>query len=159
MNLLSRKWAVILLMAVPFCAHAQKIIELKDPSGKVQVNVAIGDEITYSVSHQGDVMIEMSPVSMTLTDGTVFGKAPRLKRKSFRTQQQTIYPPVYKKKTIEDHYNELTLDFKGGYKLVFRAYEDGAAYRFVSSLKKPFRKPAGTRKEVDEIITILFFFL
>lgn len=49
MNLLSRKWAVILLMAVPFCAHAQKIIELKDPSGKVQVNVAIGDEITYSV--------------------------------------------------------------------------------------------------------------
>ena len=139
MNLLSRKWAVILLMAVPFCAHAQKIIELKDPSGKVQVNVAIGDEITYSVSHQGDVMIEMSPVSMTLTDGTVFGKAPRLKRKSFRTQQQTIYPPVYKKKTIEDHYNELTLDFKGGYKLVFRAYEDGAAYRFVSSLKKPFQ--------------------
>ena len=33
----------------------------------------------------------------------------------------------------------MTLDFKGGYKLVFRAYEDGAAYRFVSSLKKPFQ--------------------
>ena len=49
-----------------------------------------------------------------------------------------IYPPIYRKQSIKDHFNELTLEFKGGYSLVFRAYEDGVAYRFISDLKKPF---------------------
>ena len=138
MNLLSRKWTAILLMAVPFWANAQKGIELKDPSGKIQLNVMLGNTVTYSVSHGEDVVIETSPVSMTLTDGTVFGKEPRLKKKKYRTENQMIYPPIYRKQSIKDHFNELTLEFKGGYSLVFRAYEDGVAYRFISDLKKPF---------------------
>lgn len=138
MNLLSRKWTAILLMAVPFWANAQKGIELKDPSGKIQLNVMLGNTVTYSVSHEEDVIIETSLVSMTLADGTVFGKEPRLKKKKYRTENQMIYPPIYRKQSIKDHFNELTLDFKGGYSLVFRAYEDGVAYRFISDLKKPF---------------------
>lgn len=138
MNLLSRKWTAILLIAVPFWANAQKGIELKDPSGKIQLNVMLGNTVTYSVSHEEDVIIETSPVSMTLTDGTVFGKEPRLKKKKYRTENQMIYPPIYRKQSIKDHFNELTLEFKGGYSLVFRAYEDGVAYRFISDLKKPF---------------------
>lgn len=138
MKLLSKKWAVVLLLAAPLWVNAQKVIDLKDPSGKVQVKVTVGESITYSVCHEGDVMIEPSPISMTLTDGTVFGKEPRLRKKSYQTENQTIYPPIYKKKSIDDHYNQLTLDFKGGYSIVFRAYEDGVAYRFVSALKKPF---------------------
>lgn len=138
MKLLNRKWAVALLLATPLWVNAQKVIDLKDPSGKVQVKVAVGENITYSVYHEGDVMIEPSPISMTLTDGTVFGKEPRLRKKSYQTGNQTIYPLIYKKKSIEDHYNQLTLDFEGGYTLVFKAYEDGVAYRFVSALKKPF---------------------
>ena len=135
MNLLSRKWTAILLIAVPFWANAQKGIELKDPSGKIQLNVMLGNTVTYSVSHGEDVIIGTSPVSMTLTDGTVFGKEPRLKKKKYRTENQMIYPPIYRKQSIKDHFNELTLEFKGGYSLVFRAYEDGVAYRF---MKKPF---------------------
>lgn len=138
MKLLSKKWAVVLLLAAPLWVNAQKVIDLKDPSGKVQVKVTVGENITYSVCHEGDVMIEPSPISMTLTDGTVFGKEPCLRKKSYQTENQTIYPPIYKKKSIDDYYNQLTLDFKGGYSIVFRAYEDGVAYRFVSALKKPF---------------------
>ena len=138
MNLLSRKWTTILLIAVPFWANAQKGIELKDPSGKIQLNVMLGNTVTYSVSHGEDAIIGTSPVSMTLTDGTVFGKEPRLKKKKYRTENQMIYPPIYRKQSIKDHFNELTLEFKGGYSLVFRAYEDGVAYRFISDLKKPF---------------------
>lgn len=32
-------------------------MELKDPSGKIQVHVTVGNTITYSVAHEGDVMI------------------------------------------------------------------------------------------------------
>ena len=75
---------------------------------------------------------------MKLTDGTVFGEKPRLKKKRYESEKQTLYPPVYKKKSIEDCYNQVTLDFRGGYSVIFRAYDEGVAYRFVSHLDKPF---------------------
>lgn len=138
-NLFVKKYVAFMLAVAPLWGNAQEVVELKDPTGKVQVNVTIDDELTYSVLHENDVMVGTSPISMTLTDGTVFGKEPRLRRKRYRTENQTIYPPVYKKKSIKDHYNELVLDFRGGFSVIFRAYEDGAAYRFVSHLKKPYQ--------------------
>lgn len=137
-NLFVKKYVAFMLAVAPLWGNAQEVVELKDPTGKVQVNVTIDDELTYSVLHENDVMVGTSPISMTLTDGTVFGKEPRLRRKRYRTENQIIYPPLYKKKSIKDHYNELVLDFRGGFSVIFRAYEDGAAYRFVSHLKKPY---------------------
>lgn len=93
MNLLCKKWTAILLVAAPFWANAQKTVELKAPAGKVQVKVVIGDNLTYSVLHEGDVMIEPSSISMKLTDGTVFGEKPRLKKKRYESEKQTLYPP------------------------------------------------------------------
>lgn len=138
-NLFVKKYVAFMLAVVPLWGNAQEVVELKDPTGKVQVNVTIDDELTYSVLHENDVMVGTSPISMTLTDGTVFGKEPRLRRKRYRTENQTIYPPLYKKKSIKNHYNELVLDFRGGFSVIFRAYEDGAAYRFVSHLKKNYQ--------------------
>ena len=145
-NLFVKKYVAFMLAVVPLWGNAQEVVELKDPTGKVQVNVTIDDELTYSVLHENDVMVGTSPISMTLTDGTVFGKEPRLRRKRYRTENQTIYPPLYKKKSIKDHYNELVLDFRGGFSVIFRAYEDGAAYRFVSHLKK---KLSGCKRAGD----------
>ena len=139
MKCMMKRLLPVLMAIVPLTVYAQKVYELKDISGKVQVNVNVNDKnVEYSVLHKGDVMIDRSPVSMRLTDGTTFGLNPKIRRVSRRSVDKTIYPPVYKKKTIEDRFNELTIDFKGGYSLVFRAYEDGAAYRFISNLKKPF---------------------
>lgn len=129
----------VLLAMAPLSAFAQKVYELKDNSGKVQVNVNVSDnDVKYSVLHEGDVMIDASPISMTLTDGTTFGINPKVQKVARLSVKETIAPPIYKKKTIDNQFNEMTIAFKGGYSLVFRAYEDGAAYRFVSNLKKPF---------------------
>ena len=139
MRRMMRRLLPVLMAVAPLTVCAQKMYELKDLSGKVQVNVNVSDKnVEYSVLHEGDVMVAPSPISMKLTDGTAFGLEPKVRKVSRRTVNETIYPPVYKKKSIEDKFNELKIDFKGGYSLVFRAYEDGAAYRFVSDLKKPF---------------------
>lgn len=129
----------VLLAMAPLSVFAQKVYELKDNSGKVQVNVNVSDkDVKYSVLHDGDLMIDASPISMKLTDGTTFGINPKVQKVTRRSVNETITPPIYKKKTIDNQFNEMTVAFKGGYSLVFRAYEDGAAYRFVSNLKKPF---------------------
>lgn len=128
-----------LMIMLPLSMTAQKHFELKNPSGKLQVDINVSkSDITYSVKHKNDLMVDNSPISMTLTGGKQFGINPQFRKSSTRTVNQTIYPPIYKKETIKDNYNELTLEFKGGYNIIFRAYEDGVAYRFVSSLNKPF---------------------
>lgn len=139
MSKLWRKWMAIGLLTIPLGMNAQRIEKLEDPSGKINITVTIGDSITYSVTHENEVMIASSPLSITLTDGTVWGKEPRLRKVSRHSQKQTIYSQLYKKKTIEDHYNEMTCSFRDGFDLVFRAYEDGVAYRFISRMKKTFQ--------------------
>ena len=42
-----------------------------------------------------------------------------------------------KSNTIDDHYNEVTLSFRGNWALRFRVYDDGMAYRFISYRKEP----------------------
>jgi alpha-glucosidase len=41
----------------------------------------------------------------------------------------------YRKKVVKDHYNQLTLNCRGGYGLIFRIYNDAVAYRFFTNMK------------------------
>jgi alpha-glucosidase len=128
--------ALALLLSVPL--FAEKRLSLRSPDGKLETVVTIGRTITYTVSHNGDKLLEPSALSMTLVGGTAFGIDPKLAGSSLKTVNQTFDAAVYKRSTVIDHYNELTLRFKGGYQVIFRAYNEGIAYRFVSTAKKPF---------------------
>lgn len=119
------------------CGHAQKSFSLKSPDGKIEVRINTGEQITYSVSHETDLMLSNSPISMTLTDGTAYGVQSKLAGSSIKSVNETIHANVYKRKEITNQYNELLLKFKTGFNLVFRAYDDGIAYRFISTSKKP----------------------
>lgn len=124
---------------VPTILFAQKQITLKAPNGKLHANIVVGNEnITYSIIHDGDVILNPSPISIMLNDGKILGQKPKLSKTSQKSIDEKIYPPIYKKKVIEDKYNELNLKFKDGYSLVFRAYDEGISYRFISDLKEPF---------------------
>src|SRR5690606_31179751 len=105
---------------------------------KIEIKIEVGQKITYTVVHQGDVMINPSTIALELEDGSYFGvDANVIKEK--RTQiNQVIASPFYKKDHIKDNCNELILSFKEGFDLVFRAYDEGAAYRFVSTRKRDF---------------------
>ena len=117
---------------------AQKDYTLSSPDGKVKVTVLINNDIQYSVTHENDVMVAPSAISMMLGDGKTFGKNPHLKKQTVREINETIPATVYKKKQLSNHCNEAAFEFKENFNLVFRAYNDGVAYRFVSTLNKPF---------------------
>ncbi|HMM04511.1 MULTISPECIES: glycoside hydrolase family 97 protein [unclassified Dysgonomonas] len=133
---------ILSLFCLLFCytmtVSAQKQFTLKSPNGKLETSISVGKTVEYSVSHEGDIMLSRSPVSITLADGSAFGINARLSGSSEKAVNQTIDASVYKRNKIADNYNELTLKFKGDYNIIFRAYNDGIAYRFVSTSKKPF---------------------
>ncbi|WP_029905165.1 glycoside hydrolase family 97 protein [Prevotella sp. 10(H)] len=131
--------SLFILLLYPVTMQGQKQYIVKSPDLKIEVKIVVSKtDIKYSVTHAGDLMIDMSPLSLTLQDGTVFAVNPKISKVSTRKVNETIYPVLYKKKEIQDNYNEATLQFKDGYSLIFRAYDDGIAYRFVSNLDKDF---------------------
>lgn len=119
-------------------ANANQSFVLKSPDGKLATEVSIGETIEYNILHNDDVIVDKSPVSMTLQNGTVFGKNSKLARSSTRKVHENIKTVAYKRKFVVDSYNELTLQFKNHFSLVFRAYDDGIAYRFIAQAKSPF---------------------
>ena len=44
------------------------------PDGRINAVVAVGDNVKYSVSYDGSIIIEPSSISMALSDGIIFGK-------------------------------------------------------------------------------------
>ena len=127
-----------LFATVNLTVFAQKNYTLRSPNGKVIVTVVVHNDIQYSVVHEGDVMLSPSVISMTLNDGKSFGKTPHLKKQSLREINETIPTVVYKKSQVSNHCNEMVFEFKENFNLIFRAYNEGVAYRFVSTLNKPF---------------------
>ena len=105
------------------------------PDGHISATVIVGEDIRYSVSRDEQTLIAPSRISMDLSDGTVFGRNDKV-RKTVRTSfDETFSTVAYKKAEVRDNYNQILLNFKE-FSLIFRAYDDGVAYRFVSNLDK-----------------------
>lgn len=116
---------------------APKDYVLRSPDEKLLVTIETGNGISYTLKHDGDLLLDRSEIGMYMTDGTVFGGYLNVKKTSTRTVSETIKAIMYKKTEIKDEFNELTLKFKD-FSLIFRAYDDGMAYRFVSHKEEAY---------------------
>lgn len=134
MHRLMTTFAALLIAVSAFAAP--KNYELKSPDGKLSVYVEAGEGISYTLTHGGDLLMKDSHLGMYMTDGTVFGGIQPVKKVSRRSVSSTIPAFMYKKAEVKDEFNEMTLKFKK-FSVIFRAYDDGMAYRFVSHLKEP----------------------
>ena len=122
-------------MSLILCASAApKTYELNSPDGRLKVRVEAGEGLEYSLEHDGDLLLADSHIGMFTTDGVVFGGVQPVAKVARRSVNETIPTIIYKKAEVLDVFNELTLKFKN-FSVVFRAYDDGMAYRFVSHLK------------------------
>ena len=127
-------FAIFILITGMNC-WAQKEFVLTSPDGKLKATVNVGEQITYSLMHESTVVLSASPVSMTLSTGEMLGKAPKGVRAKQTSVNRKVTSPFYKKSEVTENYNELALAFNGNYGLIFRAYNDGLAYRFQTTRK------------------------
>ncbi len=132
------KYIIFLCCLFALEVHAQKTFDLVSPDGTLNTTVSISDKLTYDIRCNGNLILSPSSLSMTLDDGTVWGKQPRLLRVSRKTVDEKVPSPFYRQSEMRNHYNALTLEFKKGWSVEFRAYNDGIVYRFTSYIDKPF---------------------
>ena len=115
-------------------AAASKHYELKSPDGNLVVSIEAGEGVSYSLTHGQDLLIAMTNIAMATVEGVYFGGVQPVKKVTRRSVSETIQTVVYKKVEVKDGFNEIVLRFKN-FSVVFRAYDDGMAYRFISHLK------------------------
>ena len=130
---------IILSALLMLCvsAFAQKQYTLQSPDGKITVTVEAGEQLTYAVTHGNTCVLTPSAIGMRLSDGTTLGSKPVVKNAKTASVSQSVKTKLYKRAEIPDVYNELTLTLKGSYKVVFRAYDEGVAYRIETDFRKP----------------------
>ncbi|WP_294552480.1 glycoside hydrolase family 97 protein [uncultured Bacteroides sp.] len=130
-------YVMVILFFIGTSVFARQKYEIVSPDGKLKVNVTVDKTINYSVVHETDTMLYSSAISME-TDSYIFGKASGIRRAVRNSVDQIIGSPFYKRDKIHDHYNELLIQFKEHFSLIFRVYDEGMAYRFISTGTEPF---------------------
>lgn len=146
------KWTFAILLLIQMFslkgnALAQSAYILRSPDQKIEVRIRIGDRFKYDVLLNGKLMLEDSALSIKIDQATL-GRQPKVKNTKPRAVNQEIVLPVPQKSArIRENYNELKLEMEGDYAIVFRAYNEGVAYRLETSL--PQREVKVYSEEVD----------
>lgn len=118
--------------------YSADLFRVCSPNQELTVTVKIGESLQYSIQQGEDVILEESFAAMKLTNGIEWkGSKMQLKKIKESSYTGTIKPDFYKKDEIENNYNELYLYFDS-YDIVFRVFDDGVAYRFISNMKSDF---------------------
>ena len=129
---------ILLLLLTLLCAtsHAwsQSSYRLLSQKGKIQLTVQINNRIRYSVHFNGKTLLLDSTLSININH-TTLGLNPKVKATKRLTVSREIEPHIRQKSArIKENYNELRLEMEGNYAVIFRAYNEGVAYRFETSL-------------------------
>ena len=125
---------ICLLNFTVVSAQQSKKYEVKSQDGNITVLVEAGTKLQWSVLHKGQQIIAPSSISLQLANG-VLGDNAAVSSAPTKKVNAVINAINYKKATITDQYNELTLHCKGDYGVIFRVYNDAMAYRFFTKKK------------------------
>src|ERR1043165_5073195 len=135
-----RKFCFLTFLLAALNGNGQKIFTILSPDGNIQLKVEAAKKLQWSVNHQSQVVIAPSSISLTLQTGEVLGDDPKIRTlPSIGAKSENMNNKItalnYKKNVVEDHCNQLTIDCKGDYGVIFRVYNDGVAYRFFTKRK------------------------
>jgi alpha-glucosidase len=116
--------------------------ELRSPDNRILVTVRVGDRIRYDVRVNGNLVMQDSTLSLDI-DHQKLGHDAKFEAAKKDAISRVIEPPVKLKfATIIERFNELKLSC-ASFALTFRAYNEGVAYRFETSLPQPEVKVYG----------------
>ena len=113
---------------------AQHVIS--SPDGKIKITVILKDSLTYSISYENRVILHPSNIDLRTFRNSNLSADLSTSRITKTSVIDSIISPVPEKRTvIRDRYNELNIRFKQPFSLLFRAYDDGVAYRIKTHFK------------------------
>ena len=112
----------------------QPKLQLHSPDKKILIEIKTGPGLTYSVFVDEKKMLSESVIDMNLSDGRNLSVDNKKFTKNERSVREIITAQVpVSRKYIPDEFNELSIQFSNHFSIIFRAYNDGIAYRIRTS--------------------------
>jgi alpha-glucosidase len=129
--------AAIFLFFISSIINAQKNreFEIKSLDGSITLNIESGTKLRWSVQHKGQQIIAPSAISLELEGNEILGDNAVIRSSRSETINSVIKAVNYKKAIIPDQYNQLTLNCRNNWGVIFRVYNNAVAYRFFTEKK------------------------
>lgn len=134
------KFLFKLFLSVAFLAtaslQASEVKTLSSPSGNVRMAVSVGEKLTWSLTYDGKTVLSPSNLGLTFKNAPALGEM-KVADCTVKTINETWSNPLSKKSVYVNHCAEMelkTVETNAPYReliLVFRAYDDGVALRYV----------------------------
>lgn len=106
------------------------------PDQKLKTVIRVDSTIRFELFRNGKSLMLSEAIGIKLADGSITGLNPVVKKVQESKVDQIVNPLIKEKSaTIRDFYQSIQLLFKPDYRVEFRLYNEGLAYRIV--LDKP----------------------
>ncbi|MBR6457350.1 MAG: glycoside hydrolase family 97 protein [Bacteroidales bacterium] len=152
---MKRLISVIVLCALAAFNLGARDYVIASPDGTLKIKVSDGQKLVWSVTKDGATVLEPSEISLDVKSHGKLGPAAKVTRLVRRVIDETLTATVPTKfREVQDRCNEMTLRMKGGWQVKFRAYDNGAAYRFATDFdgeievlgeSSEWRMPSGSK--------------
>lgn len=120
-----------LLLTLSAAAREQSLT-LASPDGRLVAHIWTDDVVVRYYVYLGDIqLLRPSLIDIEHSQGGKTFDALTVRKVTRRTIDETVASPFTRQANMRNHCNELTLQMREGLSLVFRAYNEGIAYRFV----------------------------
>ncbi|HPF51522.1 MAG TPA: glycoside hydrolase family 97 protein [Draconibacterium sp.] len=155
---MKKTFLLIFLLNFVIVSVYSKEFTLKSPDENISVQIQTGEHTAYSVSFNDTQIIKPSGISFLFSQAPPLGDNMLVLSENASTFDETWQPVLKRFDQIRNHYNQLKIELqednfpKRRMNLVFRAYNDGVAFRV------EFPKQFGDRSYVmmDELTEFNF---
>jgi len=113
-----------------------KEYKLSSPDDKTEIRITINSGLSFTANYQSQRLFTVENIYLDVEGGDFKAALKNIRREHTNSVDQLIYPEIREKYgEIQDSFKELTLDFKGNYSFIIRAYNNGIAYRFTTTFQ------------------------
>lgn len=128
--------ATSFLLTVFLCPSVRilaKEIRLASPDSSISATLADGTDgvTTLSLNYNGSVVLPPSQIKLNIDSAPSQNKITGVKKR--KTVRETIVSPFYRQKSFDIEYNTAVMRLADGTSLELRVFNDGVAYRFLTS--------------------------
>jgi alpha-glucosidase len=117
-------------------SFASEKLQILSPDKTIRVEITAANKLSYAVFVDDKKILDSCLIDMQLLNGFALSNNLKIKSTKTRSVNEMIVAQVpVSRKNIPDVYNELAINFKNNFSVIFRAYNDGVAYRIATTLK------------------------
>ena len=132
-----KKFLLLVLTAIAgIKSFANQSLQIFSPDKNIRIEITVASQLRYSVFVDDKKIIDSSAIDMQLFNNITLSGNLKIKSTKTKGIKESIVAQIsVSRKNISNIYNELTIHFKSNFTVIFRAYNDGVAYRITTSFK------------------------